>query len=93
MRAGRFDRARAELREALDRDDGDSFAWLQLGAIASVEMRQADALRNLRRARALSPNDRVVAQVLRAVRAGRVVSPERVNRAVLREIDVRVGPG
>ncbi len=93
MRAGRFDRSRAELRQALERDDGDSFVWLQLGAIASVEMRQADALRSLRRARELSPNDRVVAQVLRAVRAGRVVSPERVNRAVLREIDVRVGPG
>jgi tetratricopeptide (TPR) repeat protein len=93
IRARRFDKARAELEQALDRDEGDSFAWLQLGAIASIEMRQDDALRNLRRARGLSPNDRVVAHVLRAVRKGRAVSPERVNRAVLREIDVRVGPG
>ncbi len=93
LRSERFDRARAELREAIQRDERDSFAWMQLGAIASVEMRQADAVRHLERARRLSPNDTVVAGVLRAIRRGRVVDPQRVNRAILREIDVRVGPG
>ena len=93
LRSERFDRARAELREAIERDERDSFAWMQLGAIASVEMRQADAVRHLERARRLSPNDTVVAGVLRAIRRGRVVDPQRVNRAILREIDVRVGPG
>ena len=51
LRSERFDRARAELRQAIERDERDSFAWMQLGAIASVEMRQADAVRHLERAR------------------------------------------
>lgn len=93
LRSERYDQARAELREAIQRDERDSFAWMQLGAIASVEMRQDDALRHLERARRLSPNDTVVASVLRSIRRGRVVDPQRVNRAILREIDVRVGPG
>ncbi len=89
---GRFGEAKAYIRKALDREPGDPFAYLKLAAIASAEDRRADALRLVARARELSPLDRVAKQVQRRLRKGRFVSPDRLNRMILRDVDSRIGP-
>jgi O-antigen ligase len=91
-RQGRFNEAKADLETALERDDRDSFPYLQLAAIASTQMREARARRLIERARELAPRDQVVARVRRALRAGRTVTPQRLNELILENIDVRIGP-
>jgi O-antigen ligase len=92
-RRDRLGDARRHFETALERDPGDPFSYLQLAAIASSEDRRDDALRLARRARALSPLDEVGRRVELDLRRGRYVSPERVNRLILRDIDRRIGPG
>jgi O-antigen ligase len=92
VRLGRFNEAKARLREALDRDGRDPFPYLQLAAIASTQMREARARRLVEQARERAPRDQVVARVRRALRAGRTVTPQRLNELILENIDVRIGP-
>jgi tetratricopeptide (TPR) repeat protein len=89
---GRLEAARQRFRDVLAQDPKDPYAWMQLGAIASVQMRERDALRYVRRARALAPRDRVAAEVMRELERGNVVTPERLNRLALANIDERIGP-
>lgn len=88
----RYGDAKVYIRKALDRESGDPFAYLALGAIASAEDRRPDALRYVARARALSPQDRVAKRVQRMLRRGRFVTPERLNQMILRDVDSRIGP-
>jgi hypothetical protein len=93
LRRGRFAEARVRLREVLERDEGDSFAYLQLAAIASVEGRRREALRQIEDAHRWAPRDIVVAKVRRQLERGRRVAPERVTRLIRRDIEDRIGPG
>jgi O-antigen ligase len=88
----RYGEAKVYIRKALDREAGDPFAYLELAAIASAEDRRADALRLVAQARALSPLDRVAKRVQRELQRGRFVTPERLNRMILRDVDSRIGP-
>jgi O-antigen ligase len=88
----RYGEAKVYIRKALDRETGDPFAYLELAAIASAEDRRADALRLVAQARRLSPLDRVARRVQRELRRGRFVTPERLNRMILRDVDSRIGP-
>ena len=92
LRRENLDAARRDFEQALARDGGDSFALIQLAAIASVQTRRAEARRFLARARASAPRDAVVRRAGRAIDRGTVVTPEKVNRMVLQDIDVRIGP-
>jgi hypothetical protein len=92
-RQGRFGASEQRLRDTLTRDPGDPFVFLQLAAIASATDRQAEAVRLIRRASALSPRDEVTRRVQRQLEAGRHVSPDRVDRMILHDVDVRTGPG
>jgi O-antigen ligase len=92
VRLGRFDRARERLYEALDRDPRDSFAYLELASIASTQRRERRAVRLIDRAYELAPNDLVVTRVRRALRQGQTVTPRRLDRLILENIDVRIGP-
>lgn len=78
---------------ALRRDPGDPFAYLQLGAIASAANRPARARALVARARRLFPRDVVTIAAQRRLRRGLPVTPARLDRLILRDIDRRIGPG
>lgn len=87
------DQARAadELREVLRLEPRTSFALAELAALASERGEQDRALRLLRRAGRLAPNDQVVAQVLDQVRSGRSITIADLNASYLRKARSRVG--
>jgi hypothetical protein len=92
LRIGRQGPAQRRLRKALAREPGDPFAYLQLGAIASLEGRRGEALRLVGRARKLAPRDAVIAESAHILRNGKTLDPERVDALFLRDIDQRIGP-
>lgn len=92
-RQGWLGASEQRLRETLERDPGDPFVFLQLATIASATDRQQEAVRLIRRARALSPRDEVTRRVARQLEAGRHVSPDRVDRLIVEDVDARTGPG
>ena len=91
-RHGHLGRAETRFRETLSHDPGDPFVFLQLAVIASATDRQDDAVRLIRRASELNPRDVVTARVKRQLEAGRYVSPGRVDRMIIEDINDRTGP-
>jgi hypothetical protein len=67
-------------RDAIERDDQDEYSHLALGALESTAGRQREAERQMARAVAISPRDPLARDLLRDVRAGRVVTIDQVNR-------------
>jgi O-Antigen ligase len=90
-RQGRLDEAALEYREVLERNPRDSYAELQLGAIASELEQPTEALLHLRRASELAPTDRNIRDSLLAVERGRKLDVNRLDRQITREIDVKLG--
>jgi O-Antigen ligase len=90
-RQGRLDEAAIEYREVIERTPRDSYAELQLGAIASELDQRSEALQHLRRASELAPRDRTIRQSLRTVEEGRKLNVNRLDRQITREIDVKLG--
>jgi tetratricopeptide (TPR) repeat protein len=86
-RRGELDRARRAFLAALGRVPRGSYANLQLGAVAAERGDRAEALRRLRRARALAPRDPVIAAALRRVRTGHELTVALVNAALLGRAD------
>jgi O-Antigen ligase len=84
LSAGDTARARTEFAAALDRDPETAYALLELGAMAAERRERATALALLRRALVLTPRDEVTRETLLAVRRGRPVSVERLNRRIVR---------
>jgi O-Antigen ligase/Tetratricopeptide repeat len=84
LSAGDTARARTEFAAALDRDPETAYALLELGAMAAERGERATALALLRRALVLTPRDEVTRETLLAVRRGRPVSVERLNRRIVR---------
>ena len=82
----------ARLRDALEREPEDPFTYLQLAAVASVRMREGEAVKLAERAHRLAPRDVVAAAVLRRLRAGNLVSPARLNALIREDFEVRLGP-
>jgi hypothetical protein len=75
--------ARTWFEKALARDERNSYAILELGAIAADQGRHEDARQLLERAAALSPLDTVIAATLHKVKTGRRVDIAAVNRDIL----------
>ena len=90
-RQGRLGTAERRLRGTLERDAGDPFVFLQLAVIASATDRMPDAVRLIRRARALNPRDSVTRRVQRQLEAGRYVSPARVDELIIEDVNSRTG--
>lgn len=76
-------RARASFRKALQRQSRSAYATLELGALASTYDDQAEAARLLARAVRLDPRDELARKALADVRAGRHVSIDALNAAIL----------
>jgi len=83
LRVDRPEEAAERFREVLERDPTDSYATLQLGALASELGDQEEAVRLLSRAAELSPQDALISETLRAARAGRTLDAVEVYDAVL----------
>ena len=85
LRYSDLPRAEREFRQALARTPSDSYATLELGAIASARGRRGEALERLARAVALDPRDPLARRALAVVRSGRTVSVPALNEAILTE--------
>ena len=90
-RQGRLDEAALRFRDVLARSPRDSYAQLQLGVIASELAQRDEALDHLWQAHELAPHDLVVSDALEAVRRGRTLDFERLDRRITREIDIKLG--
>jgi tetratricopeptide (TPR) repeat protein len=83
LRYGDLARAEHEFSLALRRTPGDAYATLELGAIASTDGRQGQALKLLEAAARLNPRDELTRRALLLVRQGRRVSVQDLNRSIL----------
>jgi tetratricopeptide (TPR) repeat protein len=85
LRFGDLARADREFSRALARTPRDTYALLELGAIASERGQHALALALLGRSVRLNPHDELARAALRIVREGRRVSVEGLNRTILHD--------
>lgn len=83
LRYGDLPRAESAFRAAVARNPRGQYATLELGAIASVRGRRAEALTRMRRAVALAPRDPLAAEALQVVRRGATVDIVALNRHIL----------
>jgi tetratricopeptide (TPR) repeat protein len=91
IRRGGYAAAERELREAFERDGGDSGLYLLLGVLASEDGREREALRLVREADRLAPRDAVTTAALERLEAGRRVDPQQVDRWITRDVRSRIG--
>jgi tetratricopeptide (TPR) repeat protein len=91
LRLGRTGKAEEEFRQALRRDPDNGYALLELGLIAAQRGQRGRAVRLLERRVRLTPRDDVVREALAAVRRGVRIDAARVNRALQRRAQLRVG--
>jgi O-antigen ligase len=80
LRLGRRADSERYFRQAIERDPGDAYAHLELGALLAQDGRRREAIATLGRAAALDPRDDLTAGVLRRVRRGKAVDIAAVNR-------------
>jgi tetratricopeptide (TPR) repeat protein len=83
VRLGDLGHADHEFARALGRVPRDAYATLERGAIASTRGQRRRALRLLERAAQLNPRDPLAREALLLARAGRRVSVQRLNLAIL----------
>lgn len=88
---GRPHAAERRFRATLADDTGDPFVYLQLATLASAVGRDDEARRLIKRAAALNPRDAVIAAVRPRLEAGREISPDEVDRMILRDVYDRIG--
>jgi O-antigen ligase len=80
LRLGRAEDSMRYFRQAIERDPGDSYAHLELGALLAEAGRQDEAVATLGEAHRLDPRDDLTALVLNRVRKGKPVDIAHVNR-------------
>ena len=83
LRLGQTAVAEREFRDALRREPDEAYALLELGLIAAERGDRKRALALLERSTEQHPQDDAARRALAATRAGKPVSAERVNRAIL----------
>lgn len=83
LRFGDLQRADREFSRALQRVPKDSYATLELGAIASARGQPRRAVVLLRRAVRLNPRDRLASAALRVSLSGRRIDVGELNRMIL----------
>jgi len=82
LRLDRPEEAESRFREALEREPGDSYSHLELGAIVFNDGRRAEGLRHLRRARRLDPHDEIIEGAVARARRGREIDIAAMNEAI-----------
>jgi tetratricopeptide (TPR) repeat protein len=92
IRRGDMSRARESLRDAVAREPGTWYAWLQLGLLDAWRKRLDLASAEIQRARELNPKDPAVALASRLVRRRIAIDPQAVNALYLAQQHRRFGP-
>jgi tetratricopeptide (TPR) repeat protein len=87
-RLGDFHAMQAAFEGAVSRNPSNWYAWLELALAENSLGNRAAALRDLARARALDPREPTIREVAADVAAGKIVQPGRIDRILLRRIDV-----
>ena len=92
IRQGSYAAAERSLRQAFERDGGDSGLFLLLGVLASAEGRDREALRLVREAEQLAPRDDVTLSALSDLRDGERLDPRQVDEWIREDVRARIGP-
>ena len=79
LRLGRPGEAEQRFRDALEREPGDSYSHLELGAVLVNAGRRTEGLGHLRRANTLDPRDRIIRRTLRRARRGGRINIDAMN--------------
>ncbi len=85
VRRGELARAGGYFEKALARSQDDAYATLELGAVASNRGEAHRAVRLLARSVALDPRNALAGEALTLARAGRRLSVQALNEAILRK--------
>lgn len=91
IRRRRYDAAARELRQAFERDGGDSRLHLLLGVVESEAGRSRQALRLVAEARRLAPHDLVTREALSELRRAGRLDPLRLDRWIRADLRRRTG--
>jgi hypothetical protein len=78
----------ASFERAVSRNPTNWYAWLELALAENNQGRRGAALRHLARAQALDPREPTIHEVAADVAEGKAVQPGRIDRILLRRIDV-----
>ena len=84
VQRGELGRAERAFLEVVEREPRNSYAWLDLAALASARQGGELARRRLARASELNPTDEATREARRTVRDGRRILPKQVLRDVLK---------
>jgi tetratricopeptide (TPR) repeat protein len=87
-RLGDLRAMQASFERAVRRNPSNWYAWLELALAENSLGNRGAALRHLERARALDPGEPTIREVAADVAAGKIVQPRRIDRILLRRIDV-----
>jgi tetratricopeptide (TPR) repeat protein len=87
-RLGDWPAMQASFERAVNRNPANWYAWLELALAENSQGRRGAALRHLARSRALDPREPTIREVAADVAAGKTVKPGRIDRILLRRIDV-----
>ena len=87
-RLGDSQAMQAAFERAVSRNPTNWYAWLELALAENSQGRRGAALRHLARASALDPREPTIREVAVDVAAGRTVQPGRIDRILLRRINV-----
>jgi len=87
-RLGDLRAMKASFEDAVGRNPSSWYAWLELALAENSLGNRPAALRHLARARALDPREPTIREVAADVAAGKMVQPSRIDRILLRRIDV-----
>jgi tetratricopeptide (TPR) repeat protein len=89
MRREEYERARDAFARALERDDENWYAELELGIVAALDDQRNEALARLERAEALNPREETVDLVRKSVVNGKPFDPRIVDRILLQRVEAR----
>lgn len=89
MREEDYDRAEAAFGRALERNEDDWYAELELALVAALEGRVDEALTRLDRAEALNPGEEAVEVVRAGIASGEPVDPRVIDRIFLQRVAER----
>jgi hypothetical protein len=87
--AGRADEARADLREAIDREPVNWFAQLETALLDAQARRWSSALAHAQRAQALNPRQTVLQEVVRSIKRRERIDPVEVESAFAGQVSAR----
>lgn len=82
---------RAAFERALERNPRSWYAYFELAVVEAVTGRRSEALRRLAAAERLNPSEPLIEELRRAIRRGREIDPDAIDREFLERLETRTG--